>query len=283
MLLAAIALSLGLAVGLNVNPPLASAASAMASAATSLATAAGVPSRDSLWLPSAGTTWQIVLQNPVKVSSLAASPQAQAYDIDMFGNSADTISALQSKAIKVICYFSAGTYESYRPDSSQFTPADMGKQLGAWAGEYWLNVSSPNVRNIMAARIRMAAWKGCDAIDPDNMDGYVSTICDFAPYHSQANTTSTGSRQRPGFNPAASNRLHELSLLHSATVQHDDRPQKRRRDHSQRAANGPILHQRGVRCLQRMQHLPAFHRRKQARLSHRVSRRCTGLRRRVKT
>jgi hypothetical protein len=42
--------------------------------------------------------------------------------------------------------------------------------------EWWLDLKSANVKTIMEARIKRAAEAGCDAIDPDNIDGYVSNI-----------------------------------------------------------------------------------------------------------
>jgi len=41
-----------------------------------------------------------------------------------------------------------------------------------WEGEWWLNTKSANVRAIMKTRIALAKSKGCDAIDPDNVDAY---------------------------------------------------------------------------------------------------------------
>ncbi|KAE9377597.1 glycoside hydrolase family 114 protein, partial [Stipitochalara longipes BDJ] len=38
--------------------------------------------------------------------------------------------------------------------------------------ESWLNTTSEAVRAIMIARLDTAKRKGCDAIDPDNTDGY---------------------------------------------------------------------------------------------------------------
>jgi len=38
--------------------------------------------------------------------------------------------------------------------------------------EYWIDTRSSNVRKIMIARIDAAKAKGCDGIDPDNVDGY---------------------------------------------------------------------------------------------------------------
>lgn len=44
--------------------------------------------------------------------------------------------------------------------------------MQGWAGEWWLNTNSANVRSIMTTRIELAASKGCDGVDPDNVDGY---------------------------------------------------------------------------------------------------------------
>ena len=48
----------------------------------------------------------------------------------------------------------------------------MGNGLDGWPGEKWLNVTDPTIRSIMSARIDMAKSKGCDGVDPDNVDGY---------------------------------------------------------------------------------------------------------------
>ncbi|CAG8952428.1 hypothetical protein HYFRA_00001175 [Hymenoscyphus fraxineus] len=122
-----------------------------------------------LWTPGAGTTWQIVLQHPLTDFS---SPSVSAFDIDLFDNDASIITALHDKNRKVICYFSAGSYENWRSDASQFKKEDYGKKLDGWPGEFWVDTNSNNVRNIMSARLALAASKGCDGVDPDNVDGY---------------------------------------------------------------------------------------------------------------
>ena len=134
------------------------------------------PVNGSFWQPSGNTSWQIVLENPIELnsSSTSVSPNVDVFDIDLFTNSETVFQTLHQLGKKVICYFSAGSYEPNRPDSSQFQSSDMGSGVSGWPGEKWLNISSANVRSIMAARIQLAAQKGCDAIDPDNVDGYVS-------------------------------------------------------------------------------------------------------------
>ncbi|KAF7542403.1 hypothetical protein G7Z17_g11601 [Cylindrodendrum hubeiense] len=124
------------------------------------------------WTPSIGDTWQIVLLNPVKITQKAPSPNADVWTLDMYDNDASTFKALHAAGKKVICYFSAGTREDWRDDADLFQAADVGAPLKDWKGENWLNTRSAAVRKIMAGRIKYASQKGCDAIDPDNIDPY---------------------------------------------------------------------------------------------------------------
>lgn len=128
------------------------------------------------WQPAVNSTWQIILLNPIELgaNATATTPDVEVFDIDLFTNTQSTITKLHSLGKKVICYFSAGSYEPGRPDSSEFQKSDLGSELDGWPGEYWLQIMSPDVRKIMAARIKLASEQGCDAIDPDNVDGYVS-------------------------------------------------------------------------------------------------------------
>jgi hypothetical protein len=145
-------------------------------AALPVSTAAPAPSspaNSGVWQPAVGSKWQIQLSQLIKVDS-SLDPTVGIYDIDMFDTPQSSIDQLHALGKKVICYFSAGSYEPNRPDSSQFTASDKGKGLDGWPGEYWLDVTSANVRSIMAARLKLAASKGCDGVDPDNVDGYVS-------------------------------------------------------------------------------------------------------------
>jgi hypothetical protein len=121
---------------------------------------------------SVGQKWQIILSNPPVVTntSKVIPLDAEVWDIDSVDADAGVIGALNAQGKIVICYFSAGTYEVWRPDANQFTAADKGASLAPqWPDENWLNTRSANVRKIMATRIKLAASKGCDAVDPDNV------------------------------------------------------------------------------------------------------------------
>jgi hypothetical protein len=124
----------------------------------------------SWWTPTTATTWQWQL-----TGTLDTAVDAAVYDIDLVDTSAATIAALKAAGHKVVCYFSAGSAENWRPDYAQFASADMGNPLDGWAGERWLDTRSANVRAVMAARLALAQSKKCDGVEPDNVDGYANT------------------------------------------------------------------------------------------------------------
>lgn len=120
------------------------------------------------WKPAVGTKWQIELKYALNQTSV----DAPIYDIDLFDNPKSMISELQGMGRKVICYFSAGTYEDWRSDKGDFDEEDLGDKLDDWEGERWLNTNSKKVRKIMQKRLDLAVTKGCDGVDPDNIDAY---------------------------------------------------------------------------------------------------------------
>ena len=122
----------------------------------------------SLWTPKKGDSWQIELSH--KFTDTSAN--VGIFDIDLFINNATTIDELHKSGKKVMCYFSAGSFEDWRPDASKFSQSDKGNPLDGWAGEWWLRVNSTTVRSIMLDRLDLAITKGCDGVDPDNVDGY---------------------------------------------------------------------------------------------------------------
>jgi len=113
------------------------------------------------------TTWYIQLQGEIDISK-----NVNLYDIDLFDASEEVIRKLKSQGKTVICYFNAGAYEPWRPDAGEFPDEVLGKQLEGWKEERWLDIRNPEVRKIMLNRLVLAKKKGCDGVDPDNVDGY---------------------------------------------------------------------------------------------------------------
>jgi len=133
-----------------------------------------------LWRPAVNSSWQIVLAEPIKIdeNTKSVTPDVEVFDIDLFENPKSTVDALHRLGKRAIAYFSAGSYEPGRPDSKEFQSKDLGKGLDGWPKEKWVDLRSENVRRIMSRRIELAAEKGFDGIDPDNVDGYVSSAGD---------------------------------------------------------------------------------------------------------
>ena len=120
------------------------------------------------FMPAVGTTWQWQLTGEINTQY-----DASMYDIDL-DNAPSAIAALHTQGKKVICYFSAGSYEDFRDDASQFPKSVLGKTLDGYPDERWLDIRSPAVLSLMLARMDQAVVKGCDGIEPDNVAGYVN-------------------------------------------------------------------------------------------------------------
>ncbi len=129
------------------------------------------------------TTWMWDLES----SALPTHLSAQVYVVDLFNTPSTKIQEYKSAGKKVVCYFSAGSYENWREDANQFpqdtycSPGENCAQsihiMGEWCQsgggcEWWLDHRKPAVRTVMTARLQLARDKGCDAVEPDNVDGY---------------------------------------------------------------------------------------------------------------
>lgn len=122
------------------------------------------------YVPAPVTSWQLQLTGKVN-----QTVNAQMFDIDLFDNTAAVVASLHAKGRKVTCYFSAGSFESWRPDAARFPAAVKGNGNG-WPGEQWLDVRRLDVLGpIMEARLDLCRQKGFDSADPDNVDGYTNS------------------------------------------------------------------------------------------------------------
>ena len=119
--------------------------------------------------PTVATTWQWQLQGTINTAYAV-----DLYDIDLFDTPATLIASLQASGKRVICYFSAGSFEDFRPDAANFQSQDLGNPLGGFPDERWLDIRSASVLAIMEARLDIAVDKGCDGVEPDNVDGFVN-------------------------------------------------------------------------------------------------------------
>jgi hypothetical protein len=125
---------------------------------------------DDVWHPAPGTSWQWQLSG-----TLDTTLDVAMYDVDLFDAPDAAISALNGRGVIVICYFSAGSHEDWRSDAGDFPTAALGEPLDGWPGERWLDVRDGGVRDVMRARLDRAVARGCDGVEPDNVDGYANS------------------------------------------------------------------------------------------------------------
>lgn len=83
--------------------------------------------------PAVFATWHWQLSGAVNTGY-----KVDMYDIDLFDSPVFLIQQLQSKNIKVICYFSAGSYEEWRSDAGEFNASDLGNNLDGlkWSSNF---------------------------------------------------------------------------------------------------------------------------------------------------
>ncbi len=94
--------------------------------------------------------------------------------VDLFDASSSRIARLKRQKKQVICYFSAGSAENWRTDYNKFPSSALGRPLDGWAGERWIDYRNATVVKIMKDRIALARSKGCQGVDPDNIDGHLN-------------------------------------------------------------------------------------------------------------
>ncbi len=128
------------------------------------------PAETTVWQPAPGVSWQWQLSGTIDTSL-----DVVMYDIDLVESPQAVIDELHENGRIVICYFSAGSFEEWRPDAGEFPPAVIGNPLDGWPGESWLDIRQLDILGpIMAARLDLAVQKGCDGVEPDNVEGYAN-------------------------------------------------------------------------------------------------------------
>jgi hypothetical protein len=125
------------------------------------------PAEAPAWQPAAGATWQWQLTGTVDTRH-----EVEIYDVDLFDVPDALIDGLHAQGRRVLCYFSAGSWEDWRDDAGDFPEEALGRRLDGWPGERWLDVRHPDLRPVMEARLDRAVQRGCDGVEPDNVDGY---------------------------------------------------------------------------------------------------------------
>ncbi len=119
--------------------------------------------------PRVDVTWQWQLDGTINTGYAV-----EIYDVDLFETPAAVIQQLHSRGTKVLCYFSAGSGENGRPDYRDIPAATLGRTLDGYPNERWLDIRSRAVLTVMQARLDLARQRGCDGVEPDNIDGFTN-------------------------------------------------------------------------------------------------------------
>lgn len=129
------------------------------------------PSHDgAAWVPPPGTRWQWQLSGTPRIED-----GVDVYGMDGQETDDAVLQEFGERGKRTICYLSAGTLESWRPDADRFPDEVVGRPMEEWDEEYWLDVRRLDVLlPIMADRMDECARKGFDAVEPDNVDGYAN-------------------------------------------------------------------------------------------------------------
>jgi hypothetical protein len=121
------------------------------------------------WRPAPGTSWQWQLSG-----TLDTTLDVAMYDVDLFDAPDAALLALRQRGVKIVCYFSAGSFEPERADVVALPPAVIGSALDGWPTERWLDVRAEPVRALARGRLDHAVARGCDGVEPDNVDAFAN-------------------------------------------------------------------------------------------------------------
>jgi hypothetical protein len=175
------------------------------------------PTPGTWWKPRAGATWDWQLKTPINPTY-----DVEIYDVDLFENESSVIADLHARGRKVICYVNLGAWENWRPDADRFPQHIIGAPYHGFPDEAWLDIRAMNfpiLLPIIRSRLNMAVAKGCDAIEPDNINGYDTmthepsgfplTYMDQLLY----NRLIAGEAHRVGLAVGLKNDLHQVADL----------------------------------------------------------------------
>lgn len=138
--------------------------------ATAILTTTSIPA-----FPTHRTLPQIVSWQIQYTGEMDLNLDVGVFNLDLFDTPLSMIEDLHRRGIFVMCYFSAGSFEDWRPDTSLFPSEVLGKNMEGWPGEKWLDIRRLDLLSpIMEQRLELAVQKHCDGVDPDNVNGYTN-------------------------------------------------------------------------------------------------------------
>jgi len=121
------------------------------------------------WRPGKGTTWQWQLDGTIDTGV-----DVSVYDVDLFDTPASTVATLHAQGRKAICYFTVGSWETYRPDVASMPESVKGGVVDGWPQERWLDIRRIDlIGPYMESRLDLCKSKGFDGVEGDWMDNHL--------------------------------------------------------------------------------------------------------------
>ncbi|WP_299035366.1 endo alpha-1,4 polygalactosaminidase [uncultured Pseudokineococcus sp.] len=121
------------------------------------------------WTPPAGVAWQWQLSG-----ELDLSVDVPVYDVD-WQVAPSVVEELHGRGRRAVCYVSVGSWEAHRSDAAAFPEEVLGEPLEGWPDERWLDVRRLDLlEGPLGHRLDVCRDTGFDAVEPDNVDGYVN-------------------------------------------------------------------------------------------------------------
>ncbi|MFC4160817.1 endo alpha-1,4 polygalactosaminidase [Chitinimonas lacunae] len=127
------------------------------------------------WRPVPNAVWHLQMSYlPSTVEEMLTLAQgADVIEVDAFDVKAEMVAGLKAAGRHVVCYINVGAWENWRADRNGFPAVVKGSAYAGWPGENWLDIRRLDILGpLMTARLTMARDKGCDGVDPDNINGY---------------------------------------------------------------------------------------------------------------
>ncbi len=119
--------------------------------------------------PGINVTWQWQLDGTINTAYTV-----EIYDVDLVETPDAVFQQLHARGARILCYFSAGSGESGRSDYSMIPSFALGRTLDGYPNERWLDIRHRPVLDVMVARLELARQRGCDGVEPDNIDGFTN-------------------------------------------------------------------------------------------------------------
>jgi hypothetical protein len=105
-------------------------------------------------VPQPGASWQYQLSG-----TLDLEVEADVFDIDGFETTPAQVAESHASGRYTICYVSAGAWEPWRPDASDFPQRLLGRS-NSWPGERWLDIRRLHaLKPVLRARLDMCERK----------------------------------------------------------------------------------------------------------------------------